>query len=69
MSSDEKLIRFDYQAIDTHAVETITDQMLLDRIKGLSSMFDVSGYGLLAELCKRFEKTITKQAGRITKGE
>lgn len=45
---------FDYQSIDTSQVKDISDEMLLQTISGLH--INCTGYGLIAEMCKRFEK-------------
>ena len=53
----EMLLPFDYKNIDTTMAKSIDDEMLLQTIQGLN-LIGVPGYGLVAELCKRFEKLI-----------
>ena len=48
-------IKFDFQNINTDAInpEIMTDKMLIEHIKTLD-LFDIPGYGLIAELAKRY---------------
>ena len=50
---------FDYHAINTDKAKNISDEkllMLIDHIEFANGL--PSGWGLLAELCKRFEQKI-----------
>ena len=51
---------FAYWEIDTHLAENYTDAQLLIRISGVEFVGH-PGWGLVAELCKRFEKGIVNQ--------
>lgn len=48
------MANFDYEKIDTSLVEKTSDEQLLFEIRNIE-LVGVNGWGLVAELCKRFE--------------
>ena len=50
---------FPYWNIDTHLAKDYTDAQLLIRLTGVQFVGH-PGWGLVAELCKRFEKGLSK---------
>jgi len=55
-------IPFPFEFISTRHAEGYTNEQLLMRIRGLN-LIGVKGWGLLAELCKRFENLVVNQDG------
>ena len=54
-----------YREIDTRLVEGYEDQLLLDLIEGVSVL---NGWGLIAEMMKRFSRRLEKKNGSGNKG-
>ena len=54
-------IPFDFASIETPLVspDKCSDEQLLRMIQSMGHLYDASGYGLIAELCKRFESRIS----------
>jgi hypothetical protein len=59
------IIPFDYRNINTKPIEGITNEVLLSVISGNAEIAKVAGYGLIAELCKRFELLTKENNGTL----
>ena len=60
MSTDktrDELTPFDYNEIDTSMIEKYNDKQLLSLMKGMN-FIGVPGWGLIAEVCKRYQRLI-----------
>ena len=54
------MIQFDYNKIDTSALWDCSDEELLRSMKAVDWV-EKGGWGLIAELCKRFERAIKEE--------